>query len=79
MTRYRNLCHNAHDSSYGPAFYETDAKPTDYKGFKIYHVHNMRFDCVLDEADGAVCKMQMAGLNGAKRYVDSFWEKQNAA
>ncbi|KNY36061.1 hypothetical protein [Agrobacterium sp. SUL3] len=79
MHKYRNPCHKQHDASYGPEFYETDVKPTEYKGFKIYHVHHMRFDCVLEEVGGPVCKMQMAGINGAKRYIDSFWEKQNAA
>jgi len=79
MARYRNPCHKPHDGSYGPASYETDVKPTEYKGFKIYHVHNMRFDCVIEEPDGLVCKMQMAGINGAHRYIDNFWAKQNAA
>ncbi|WP_430438966.1 hypothetical protein [Shinella sp.] len=79
MARYRNRCHNPHDSSYGPEFYETDVKPTEYKGFKIYHVHNMRFDCVLEGIDGPFCQMQTAGINGAHRYIDSYWAKQNAA
>lgn len=79
MARYRNRCHKPHDSSYGPEFYETGVKPTEYKGFKIYHVHHMRFDCVLDGIDGPYCQMQMAGINGAHRYIDNYWAKQNAA
>ncbi|KQQ46486.1 hypothetical protein ASF69_04455 [Rhizobium sp. Leaf311] len=79
MARYLNPCHKPHDSSYGPAFYETDVNPTEYKGFKIYNVHHMRFDCVLEDATAPVCMMQMAGINGAKGYIDKFWNKQNAA
>jgi hypothetical protein len=79
MARYLNRHHKPHDAAFGPEFYETDAKPTEYKGFKIYHVHHMRFDCVLDGTDGPFCQVQMAGINGARRYIDAFWEKQNAA
>jgi hypothetical protein len=79
MARYRNPNHNPHDDKFGPEFYETDAKPTEYKGFQIYHVHNLRFDCVQEGLSGPVCKMQMAGLNGAKRYIDKFWARENAA
>lgn len=79
MARYMNPNHNPHDAAYGPEFYETDVRPTEYKGFKIYHVHQMRFDCVLDGLTGPYCQMQMAGISGAQRYIDAFWEKQNAA
>jgi hypothetical protein len=79
MVRYQNPHHNPHDDKYGPEFYETDVTPTEYRGFKIYNVHRLRFDCVLEGLSGPFCKMQMAGINGAKRYIDKFWEKQNAA
>ncbi|QQM29330.1 hypothetical protein JET14_13455 [Martelella lutilitoris] len=79
MATYRNRVHKPHDSSYGPEFYETDVKPTEYKGFRIYRVNDKRFDCVIDGLDGLVCQMQMAGINGAKRYIDDFWMKQTAA
>lgn len=79
MARYLNPWHKPNDASHGPRFYETEAKPAEYKGFKIYHVHNMRFDCVIDEAGGPICKTQRAGINGAHRYIDEFWAKQNGA
>lgn len=79
MARYRNPCHKPLDASYGPEFYETDVRPTEYQGFKIYHFHANRFDCVIEGTEGPVCQMQMAGLNGAKRYIDDFWAKETAA
>jgi len=76
MARYRNSSFkNSHSGLYGPEFYETDVTPTAYKGFEIYRRLTECFDCVVD----GVCVSQRAGINGAKRFIDDFWERQNAA
>lgn len=66
MARYRNPWHNPHDKTYGPEFYEAETRPTEYKGFEIYQRHSGCFDVVVDNE----CKTQMAGINGAKQWID---------
>lgn len=78
MARYRNKFHKAFNSDFGPEFYETEVHPTAYKGFKIYHRHRGAFDCVIDGINGPECVGQYAGLNGAKLFIDQFWERENA-
>jgi hypothetical protein len=65
MTRYRNPWFNPRDRHYGPAFYETDATPSECNGFLIYErVKGHVFDVVKDGA----CVTQMAGPNGARSW-----------
>ena len=78
--RYRNKSHNPFNPAQGPEFYETDVKPTEYKGFRIYRRLDKCFDCVIEDVGGEpVCRGQYAGLNGAKRFIDRFWARENAA
>ena len=79
MARYRNTFHKPFDAASGPEFYETDVGPTEYKGFKIYQRFRGCFDVVLNELDDPRCITQRAGLNGAKRFIDAFWARENAA
>lgn len=76
MHRYRNRFHNPFDAKYGPEFYETDIRPIDYKGFKIFQrIQGSVWDCVIS---GEVIRM-MGGLSGAKRYIDRYWDHQMAS
>lgn len=76
MHRYRNAFHQPNTDQYGPEFYDTDAEPTDYKGFQIYErIKGVCFDCVID----GECVANRAGLSGAHKYIDNFWLIQNAA
>jgi len=36
MTTYRNPWHEPHDAKYGPAFFSTEARAVEYRGFLIY-------------------------------------------
>ena len=60
---------------YGPAEYEADAKPEEYRGYLIYHrVRSGRpisdgADC-FDVVKDGVCLTQCAGPNGARRAID---------
>ena len=75
MATYKNRWHKPHDPASGPEEYVTDARPTPYKGFLIYHRHDSVWDCVID----GECRAQRAGLSGAKRFIDDFWARENAA
>jgi hypothetical protein len=72
-TRYKNPWHKPGKPEYGPAFYETTARPTEYHGCLIYQrIKGACWDVVRDGA----CIHQMAGLNGAKRAIDQDIEHQ---
>lgn len=70
MTTYLNKWHRPTDKTYGPEFYDTQASPTKYNGRLIFKVNESRFDVVKDTGSGLVCVAQMAGINGAKRWID---------
>lgn len=53
---------------FGPAIYETDARPFQYSGFEIYH----RLERVWDVVKDGVCIHQAAGIEGAKRHIDAL-------
>lgn len=68
-TIYKNPWHKAgHRTEYGPEFYETSARPTEYRGYLIFHRQSDIWDIVKD----SVCVSQFAGFNGAKRYIDQI-------
>ena len=69
-TTYRNPWHNGRNNDYGPAFYSTEAKPTEYRGFLIYHANPKGWDIVKD----GVCISQRAGFDGAKRFIDKIYD-----
>lgn len=67
-TTYKNPWFSpTHYPMYGPEFYRTEAKPKKYKGFLVYKVSTVQWDVVKD----GVCVTQMAGPNGAKKWIDS--------
>lgn len=68
MTKYKNPWHRLDKREYGPAFYETDATPTEYRGYLIYH----RTMAVWDVVKDGVCVTQLAGPTGAKRAIDDL-------
>ncbi|SDF83107.1 hypothetical protein [Thalassobaculum litoreum] len=74
MANYRNPFHKPHDSSYGPAIYETDATPEEYGGYLIYRRLPNCWDVVKD----GVCITQRAGPNGARRAIDERNTAQSA-
>lgn len=65
--RYANPWHKAGKPEYGPAEYETDATPDEYGGFLIYH----RLPAVFDVVKDGRAVTQMAGPNGARRWIDA--------
>ncbi len=67
MTTYRNTWHKPKDAKYGPEFYETSARPVEYRGFLIYHRQETVYDIVVE----GVCVGQYAGPNGARRAIDA--------
>lgn len=64
---YQNPWHNQ-DDRYSRPLFECEKRPTEYKGYKIYHRIKDCFDIVKD----GVCISQMAGLNGAKKAIDKI-------
>lgn len=67
-TTYRNPWHHPRQPMYGPANYETDVKPVEYRGFLIFQrIEGHVWDVVKD----GVCQSQLAGPNGARRYIDA--------
>lgn len=69
MATYRNPWHCPHDSKYGPAMYETNAKPVLYRGYEIY---NRIPGAVWDVVKDGVCVTQRAGKTGALSYIDQY-------
>jgi hypothetical protein len=64
--RYRNSFYDS-VHGYDPEFYETDAKPVEYKGYLLYQrLHGRCWDVVKD----GVCIGQYAGRSGAQAFVD---------
>lgn len=50
----------------GPEFYTTDVRPTEYRGYLIYH----RLPKCWDVVRNGVCVDQRAGFKGAKAAID---------
>lgn len=72
MNTYRNPWHRSegrHHADYGPEFYSTDAKPTEYRGFQIFCRHKGLWELVKD----GVCLTQRAGKNGPRNLVDALY------
>jgi hypothetical protein len=67
MTSYINPWHKPETNDYGPAIYQTDATPTEYKGYLIYHR-----GAVYDVVKNGACVTQMAGPNGARQAIDKL-------
>lgn len=67
---YKNPWHKpARGNDYGPEYYVTDARPTEYRDHLIYQrIPGAVWDVVKD----GVCLTQMAGPNGAKQAVDQI-------
>jgi hypothetical protein len=66
--KYSNPWHRPGLAHYGPAFYETDAKPVPWAGCLIYErVPGLVWDVVKD----GVCVAQHAGLRGARDAADA--------
>lgn len=70
---YKNPWHKPGKSEYGPQFYTTDARPTHYKGYLIYHVKPNQYDVVKDGA----CVSQRAGPRGARDFIDGLEERKD--
>lgn len=66
MTTYKNPFYSAKYADSKPVI-STDATPIEYKGYLIYErVKRQVFDIV----QNGVCVGMMAGMNGAKRWID---------
>lgn len=73
MSKYKNLCFKPSKPEYGPEFYETDVKPTDYRGYLVYErIKGSVWDVVKDD----VCITQMAGMSGAKAAIDAVEDEK---
>ena len=68
MTTYSNPLHKPDHPEFGPAQFETDAQPQEYRGHLIYHRTGLVWDVVKE----GVCILQTAGPNGAKRAIDKI-------
>lgn len=68
-TSYRNPWHRPDAPMYGPARYETTARPVEYRGHLIFE--RIRGTCWDVVKDGA-CITQRAGINGARSAVDAL-------
>lgn len=67
-TEYKNPWHDPESKDYGPILYRSYCKPTEYKGYLIFH----RIDPVFDVVKNGICICQRAGLNGAKGFIDEL-------
>jgi hypothetical protein len=73
MTTYTNPFYSAKFDNSKPAI-TTEAIPIEYKGYLIYErVKKQVFDIVQD----GVCIGMYAGINGAKRWLDTITEDNN--
>ena len=68
--RYRNPWHRPDELNSGPPYYETDAKPLEYRGHLVYErLSGLGVDVVKD----GVCVTQRAkGGEGIKREIDKI-------
>lgn len=65
LTKYKNTFYRKGGES--PETIETEANPTEYKGYLIYErIRKVCFDIVTD----GVCIGMYAGINGAKKRID---------
>jgi hypothetical protein len=67
-TSYRNPWHKEGRPEFGPAFYQTDVKADEYRGYLIYHRTMSVWDIVKDGS----CVTQRAGVNGARQAIDEL-------
>lgn len=67
---YSNPFHSANYTGSKPVI-ATSVKPTEYRGFLIFKIHDQHFDVVKD----GVLVSQMAGPNGARSAVDNVIAK----
>lgn len=67
MATYTNPWHRPRQPMYGPAKFDTDAKPVEYRGHLIYQRLPQCFDVVRDGG----CIAQRAGIRGARAAVDA--------
>lgn len=73
-TKYKNPWHTPGAAHYGPEFFSTDKKPTEYRGFQIFHRHAGCYELVKD----GVCLTQRAGKNGPRNLADALLGKKSA-
>ena len=73
-TTYKNPWWKPREKGYGPEFYTTEATPTKYRGFEIYHRQSEVWDIVKDGSAVSQC----AGFNGAKREIDAILQNNGA-
>lgn len=69
MTTYRNTWFQPNCKDYGPAEYQTEAKPVAYRGYLIYE--RIQFH-VWDVVKDGACVKQMAGPRGARWAIDAL-------
>lgn len=71
--KYKNSFYNPKDQN-SKLFIETEISPIEYKGFEIYQriKSNNSSSNVFDIVKDGVCVGMNAGLNGAKKKIDSL-------
>ena len=74
-TTYSNPWHRSGKPEYGPQFFETDSRPTPYRGYLIFHRLRDCWDIVKD----GECVSQCAGPNGARARIDQIIGEQGEA
>lgn len=65
---YRNPWWDPDKGGHGPALFETDAEPVEYRGFKIFHRYKGCWELVLND----VCLTQRAGKRGCYSLADAL-------
>ena len=77
MVSYKNSFHSKYYQDSAPII-KTDVIPTLYKGYEIYHriKSSSPGGNVFDIVKDGVCVGMNAGINGAKRKIDSFNQAQ---
>jgi hypothetical protein len=68
MASYLNPWHHPDKTEYGPRMYHCDVRAVSYGCYEIFH----RLPTVWDVVRDGVCFTQRAGLDGAKRWIDSL-------
>jgi len=80
MAKYRNPWHKPHNDAYGPAFYQTDAKPIAHAGHLLYQrIPGPVGRCCWDVVKDGVCIAQRAGRDGAMRAAETMAARAEAA
>lgn len=70
--QYANPWYSTRNLPYSTPVFQTDKEPMGYRGFRVFHPHESRFDIVNPDW---VCVTQLAGGSKVKTWIDKYIAK----